>query len=559
MPITCIETLPNEIFYEIFKYFDGFELYKSFSYLNIRFQNLLHHSSLVLKFTDDNISASKFKHRCRHFIIPNKQRICSLHFNHQSFIDIFFTSCNIDSSFTRLESLVLNKIKSQQLAELLPKLILLPCLFSLSVQLDDDNVPINDIYQLIFRLPFLKYNHLSIKKLNERSILLSNEKNEQFSSIEYFNIEHYITLNGLMSLLSYTPRLRRLTCKQLFSLHENNGKEMLITLSNLTHISIRMCHLSFNQFERFIIKISSQLQVLRIITSKSFTYLNADVWEQLIVQHIPQLSRFHFEYLESLNSYSLRPQINRFISPFWIKRRWMFELQIDNAKIIYSIHPHKSMWFNFDEQKEIERYYNQDADHNSTQPTVTVHFSDEWNQSSIDRITRILSLIPITYLNIDCSQINLLTFIKLLHNLPNLDALRLSFALSLLSTYLYAERSGIIHGISNKNNITKVNINKMIDIGEIRFIIDLCPRIRYLEIDCNNWTDTVLLLRFILTKQNNNYIPHLNILCLHVQNLNDDMMENLQRMIIFEKLLIDYIIKRVDDTINLYWKPQFYQ
>jgi hypothetical protein len=80
-------------------------------------------------------------------------------------------------------------------------------------------------------------------------------------------------------------------------------------------------------------------------------YLNADLWEQLIVQHIPQLSKFYFEYLEPLDGYSItrpnRPQINRFISSFWIERRWMFELKIDTSKIIYSIHPNNQTWFNF--------------------------------------------------------------------------------------------------------------------------------------------------------------------------------------------------------------------
>jgi hypothetical protein len=322
--------------------------YKSFSNLNICFENLLHYSSFI----DDNISESQFKNCSTQFIIPNKYRFYSFHFSHQSFIEIFFNLCNIDSSFNRLESLVLNKIKSDQLIKLFLKLTVLTCLISLSVQLDDDNPRINNIYQLIFCLHFLKYNHLAIKKFDDRFILLSNEKNEQFSSIEYLNIEHYITLKNLMSLLSHTPGFRHLICEQLFPSHENNyGREMLIILPNLTHISIQMCNLSFDQFERFIIKISSQLQVLRIITSKNLIYLNANLWKQLIVQHIPQLSKFYFEYLEPLDGYSItrpnRPKINRFISSFWIERRWMFELKIDTRKIIYSIHPNNQTWFNF--------------------------------------------------------------------------------------------------------------------------------------------------------------------------------------------------------------------
>ncbi len=96
----------------------------------------------------------------------------------------------------------------------------------------------------------------------------------------------------------------------------------------------------------------------------------------------------------------------------------------------------------------------------------------------------------------------------------------------------------------------------MIDIGEIRFIIDLCPCMRYLEIDCINEIDLVSLLQFILTKQNNNHIPYLSILCLHVQNFNDHIVEKLRKTITSEKLLIEYEIECIDDTINLYWKSQ---
>ncbi|CAF3898435.1 unnamed protein product, partial [Rotaria sp. Silwood1] len=47
--ITFIEDLSNEIFYEIFDYFDGGEIVKIFSKLNSRFEQLLHSSSILIK------------------------------------------------------------------------------------------------------------------------------------------------------------------------------------------------------------------------------------------------------------------------------------------------------------------------------------------------------------------------------------------------------------------------------------------------------------------------------------------------------------------------------
>jgi hypothetical protein len=552
MVVTCIETLSNEIFYEIFEYLDGYKLYQSFSNLNNRFQDLLDHSLFILKFIDDTQSETQSKYCYTQFIIPNQHRTYSLQLNSSPLIELFFTLCNINSSFHRLEALVLNKIESQLLIKLLDRLTVLPCLFSLNIQLNDDHASLNDIYQLIFRLPFLKSNHLIIKKLNEQSIFLSNKKNEQFSPIEYLNIEHDCTVNELMSLLSYTPRIRRLTCEQLFSSSEYHESKLFIELPNLTHISIRMCNLLFDQFTRFIEKISSQLQVLRINTMKNLTYLHADEWERLIVDYIPQLSKLHFEYIGYLYEYCAtrfnHPQMNGFTSSFWTERQWMFELKIDSQRIVQAIHPYKRTWFDFHEQKEISMY--------SNQPIVTMHSSLKWDQRLMYLANPIFSLIPITYLNIDCRQIHLQIFLKLLHYLPDLNVLRLSSVSSLLSGYLDAKRSGIIQTIADRNNITKISLNQMIYMGEIWLIIDLCLRMRYLEIACINEIDLISFLHFILNKQSNICIPDLRILCLHVRNLSDSRMEKLRKMITSEKLLIDYDIERLDHTINLYWKTQ---
>ena len=48
--IVCsfIENFSNEIFYEIFDYLDGYDIYKAFSNLNNRFENLLINPFIVL-------------------------------------------------------------------------------------------------------------------------------------------------------------------------------------------------------------------------------------------------------------------------------------------------------------------------------------------------------------------------------------------------------------------------------------------------------------------------------------------------------------------------------
>ena len=47
--ITCLEDLSNEMFYEIFDYLEGGDLYQAFSNLNYCFHQLLHSPSLRWK------------------------------------------------------------------------------------------------------------------------------------------------------------------------------------------------------------------------------------------------------------------------------------------------------------------------------------------------------------------------------------------------------------------------------------------------------------------------------------------------------------------------------
>ncbi|CAF4157448.1 unnamed protein product [Rotaria sordida] len=56
--ITSIENLPMEFFYELFDYLDGYAIYKAFSNLNYRFQQLLNSPSLLFKI---QIHHSKYK------------------------------------------------------------------------------------------------------------------------------------------------------------------------------------------------------------------------------------------------------------------------------------------------------------------------------------------------------------------------------------------------------------------------------------------------------------------------------------------------------------------
>jgi hypothetical protein len=298
----------------------------------------------LLPFLDNDI-----QHGCMNIISQQRHKIISLRLMDTSNIDRFFGLITFNSSFSRLESLVFIGIKPNYLFRRLKVLTTLPRLFSLALGIGYNLEGFSFMYRLIFKFPVLK--HITISSdAYEPFIPLRIATKYQFSTVEYLTINHSCSLNDLVRILSYTPRLKRLTCKELIRSNENIAREIILNLSNLTHIRISECYVIFDKLETFIKQISSQLQVLRINTYWDVTYLDADRWEQLISEYIPQLQEFYLQHHEFTDDdfevteyHTLMDQFN---SQFWITRRHIFELAIDVndwswSEIIYSIHPYR--------------------------------------------------------------------------------------------------------------------------------------------------------------------------------------------------------------------------
>jgi hypothetical protein len=201
---------------------------------------------------------------------------------------------------------------------------------------------------MIFSLPVLTYTQISVKT-GQRLFYFWTNNEYQLSPLQCLIMNHPCTSIQLIILLSYTPQLRHLHCRILAKSNEIIGEHVDITLPNLTHLSIDKCDAVFDEFEIFIKQIGSQLQVLRVTTSKNVEYLNGHRWEQLIVQSMPHLRIFDFKYEINFGASECGTddvRIVEFISTFWIERQWIceFNIQIDDWEdkfIIFSIHPYK--------------------------------------------------------------------------------------------------------------------------------------------------------------------------------------------------------------------------
>ena len=342
-PINSIENLSNEIFYEIFAYLDGYDISRSFYKLNQRFENLVNNSSSKMKIQIN--STTVFDDYYKEFLELHHYHIQSLHIFDEEIINQFVSSCLIDLPYKCLQSIIFNPISTYKLLVLLFYLKNLSCLLSLTVTLDDFSDELGDIYQLVFRLPYLKYLKIEIEDSDPISIDIPLLNNEKYSSVEHLGVYHACSFNQLINLLSYTPKLSHLYCANMVKSTGKNRSKHFIELNNLTHFTIGIDNVRFGEFEEFLSKISFPLDSLKVFgESLDINYLNSYRWEQLIKEHLPRLNQFNLRYTDIINgefqmscSHSL---IKGFTSSFWQDHQWRFKFEIKNNRLNYIIRPY---------------------------------------------------------------------------------------------------------------------------------------------------------------------------------------------------------------------------
>jgi len=94
----------------------------------------------------------------------------------------------------------------------------------------------------------------------------------------------------------------------------------------------------------------------------------------------------------------------------------------------------------------------------------------------------------------------------------------------------------------------------------IEFILELCPRIQYLEIEYTRDLDLEKIIGSIAVN-NRTHSCYLNCICLMNPTMNDVIIQDLQRCINFERLsdltnegFNNYIIREKDRKIFLTWE-----
>ena len=343
-----IEDLSSEIIYEIFDFLDPFHVYKAFSNLNTRFQDLVS-STLTIKVNTSIMSKSAFHDYYEHFIIPNNDRISLLYLFNSFIVNLIIPSPQNITMFPLLETLILNNIDVTCLENLLEHLNSFPKLSSLAINSVDGHCDKNSLYSAIFRVRSLKYCSTSIDNTGAFYPLPIAQNN--FSHIEHLVIKNLIYLNELVPLLSYVPELRRLSINCLHRNDKQPPEMFTAILDHLTHVLINVENVEFHQFEPFITNLSRHLEVLRITTNNDDEYLNANRWERIILFHMIHLRIFDIQHTKFLNNTLLDENacqvfVSRFASSFWTERKWFLahqhkQLRRSKYAIFYSIQPYR--------------------------------------------------------------------------------------------------------------------------------------------------------------------------------------------------------------------------
>ncbi|CAF1052724.1 unnamed protein product [Adineta ricciae] len=511
---TAVEYLSNELFLEIFDYLDAYHIWKAFTNLNKRFQDLLSSSSLRLKVimkSNDQSPGCDDQVNC---IVQHKHQLASLSLYDSTFIDQFFQTITCGSFFQRLESVVLENLKPRDLLPILLKLIRVPRLSLLMLTVCNGNaIPdFSNAYRLILGLPMIQY--IKLRYLGPTPLLLLRNISDQYSTLKRLNLDHTCQSADLVYLLSYTPCLSHLRCRTLKPSQQMNEK-LAVSVPYLTYLFLEECDLHFYELEIFIKKLASQLRTFRILRLKDTTYLDHERWERLITTHMPYLSHLrlgiHQLMVDSLEITPYHHRIQRFTSQFWAEHRWIFDIRVvtyNSSQVIIS--------YLIESDKTQRKSTPDRSDLSTTLFLLEQSRSTDYHAGLIDKLAVLFTLVQIQRLALQYRTTFAGILLDFLRHLPNLKTLQIR-SLSLDEPrYLNDEEKEIYRSISTNNQIKTLYIKEVTELAQIQFLIDLCSSLRYLSIDNLSNLSMKSVLELILFK-NYERASHLRGLVINIR------------------------------------------
>ncbi|CAF4266085.1 unnamed protein product, partial [Rotaria sordida] len=316
------------------------------------------------------------------------------------------------------------------------------------------------------------------------------------------------------------PKLQHLSINH-FDTHygyQKRNKSSSIQLKYLKHVSLKLNFVCFDEFEKIIKEFFHHIQILRLTTSCDEKYLDAKRWQQLILFHIPYLRIFDIHHQCFLTDNKLKDHdiINQFNSSFWNEKKWFFTHQHKlehgfNTGHFYSIRPYrrKDCTYNWEIDEELDlnhqRENSKSVKHlyiacgrklnrqnyfpNVIQLTISCYVEKLDDYSFITNLECMISLKQLTKLDINIWGFPFEEMIKLLRLTPNLYTLRFN-AYSLQEIDSNSTKYNILlQHVLKKNKIENLLLTGDCSLNQIRFIVYVFSKLKYLKIRINSTTE----------------------------------------------------------------------
>jgi hypothetical protein len=322
-----LESMPDEIFLEIFDYISGYDLISSFYNLNQRFNSIIHgiHFDLDLSY----VQQKTFLYIC-HYILPNfSQQIHSIKLSNKRTIDgINYYLEQIKShQQEQVKSLVLIEPTLEQFIKLIS---FFPFLKTLIIQTTD---------YFVIPIEYISESLRICRISNCQFDLLSSNISEKIYFIEELNIK-MSDINNLFILLSSMIYLKRLTChiSEDFS-PINSTITSQRSLLFLNYLKLNICSISFKYIENLLDlcpNLSSFIYTYTtgIESSNDNEHIDYERWEILFLEKLKYLKTFDLHI--SLNIDAQRDLI--FITKKFQELKFFSQ---NHIRIIYEITSYK--------------------------------------------------------------------------------------------------------------------------------------------------------------------------------------------------------------------------
>lgn len=312
-----IESLPNELLYEIFKYFNTENLFDAFYGLNKRLNTIMFNHIWYSNGLFHSVSKKIFNTTCIEYLPVNKHRITSLQLsnNDQSpqQMECFFDYGFHLRDFPRLQSLELHYIYgNHRLTQITYELSQLHSLTKLNWY--ECFLPTNPNYQLKFM------NQLwSLPKLSELNLHIEPEYKYSFvaPTIISFSIEHisitgvYYKAKTIANLLKTTPNIQSLSIEMTCT---EQTQEFSMIVPTLNQLDIKVYSGNKRTIENFL-RTLPNLQILKMEIIN--LTLNGDELEKIITNYLPTLKRFDFKMDDQfLEGCIIGLEVNKLLSTY---------------------------------------------------------------------------------------------------------------------------------------------------------------------------------------------------------------------------------------------------